>query len=334
MFSIGTLVSFLGGVGGGVEVWEGGVDALFVTKDVFLFCDMWVVSSWDVFNQQRILKIELVKTLRCRCPVFRSVCDHPDWSACFCSQDHRRIILSWWGGGPGGEVLLVLHTAQTLKNSDCKMFFFLFGLIFSSHFLGGGGVTVDFRTLRIPLSLSPSLYIIACMMKTFLWTPAPLSGRGAGLLNSVRTLQYLEKSLDCCSHSSATTPQFFFFGTRAAILFCWLFLTLTENTSAVAVHLHWQKQISLTLTSSLWSQKFLFSYRYLVCTVALLNRLYSCLGGGTYSPPSLRYKKKTPIMLSEVQIFLTCAQWFQRSSMFISVLRSQVGSLLCFCFLY
>lgn len=40
MFSIGTLVSFLGGAGGGVRVWEGGVDALFVTKDVFLFCDM------------------------------------------------------------------------------------------------------------------------------------------------------------------------------------------------------------------------------------------------------------------------------------------------------
>lgn len=56
-------------------------------------------------------------------------------------------------------------------------------------------------------------------MKTLLWTPAHLSerGGGAGLLNSVRTLQYLEKSLDCCSRSSTTTPQFIFFGTRAAI---------------------------------------------------------------------------------------------------------------------
>lgn len=191
---------------------------------------------------------------------------------------HLELIEGRWG-----EALLMLHAAQKLKNSDCKLYFFCFYLGWYSppisffFFL----VTVDFRTLRIPLSLSPSLYIIACMMKTLLWTPAPLSGRGggAGLLNSVRTLQYLEKSLDCCSNSSATTPQFFFFGTRAAILFCWLFLTLTENTSAVAVHLHWQKQISLTLTSSLWSQKFLFSYRYLVCTVALLNRLYSCVGG-------------------------------------------------------
>lgn len=129
MFSIGTLVSFLGGVGGGVGVWEGRVDALFVTKDVFLFCDMWVVSSWDVFNQQRILRIELVKNLRCRSPVFRGVCDHPDWSACFCSQDHRHIILSWKGGG--GKRLFLCYTLhrhwKTLTVKCIFLFFFFLG---------------------------------------------------------------------------------------------------------------------------------------------------------------------------------------------------------------